>query len=488
MKNLKSCIFLILMAQLFLHNAVSKAETSHIPFTLTKDTNFWQESTNYPGVLKGIEIKNTFPEKQWWLEFNDPVLNCYIEQAISANQDLKIALDRIEEANAQTGVVFGKEFPQITIRDYYFRTKGSKTFLVPNASQSSLQSSSFLAGGSQNLYILPLIAQYELDYLGKNHSKTKAARKAEEASKYNYKTVMITIAANVATAYLNLLQADKLLKLQCALLQNQEKSLELRQSQFNEGLVSLDDVLINQEAISAIKSNISNIKKTQGLLVHQLSILMGKPPTVEACLKRSDIDCISVNKDIQIGDPCSLIVRRPDILASEAQLEAAGINVSVARKDLFPSISAIGSFGYASAFLDKFFNWESNTTAIGSGISQALFTGGTKIATVKLNKAQYKEALHNYERTVLNAFKDVEDSLSLLNSSLIQYLQSEEDVTNSEHQLVLTTDRYREGINSCLDVLTSEQQLLNFKQNLVERKSEILIDNISLYKALGGGF
>ncbi|MDD3014814.1 MAG: efflux transporter outer membrane subunit [Candidatus Gastranaerophilales bacterium] len=488
MKNLKYIIIVIFIIQIFLNTASTDAEDSPVPFIINKDTNFWQESSNYPGVLKGIEIKNSFPDKQWWLQFNDPILNCYIDQAISANQNIKIALAHIEEANAQTGKVFGSEFPQIFLRDIFFRVKGSKTFLVPQAADSSVQSSSFLAGGTQNLFILPLTAQYELDYLGKNHSITKAARKEAEKFKFDYESALISITSDVATIYLNLIKTDKLLKLQCALLQNQEKSLKLRQSLFSEGLISLDDVLVNQEAISLIKSNIADIKKLQGTLVHQLCILMGKPPTVESCLTRTEIDKISINRDIQIGDPSLLIVRRPDILASEAQLEAAGINVSVARKELLPSFSILGAFGYSTANLDKFFNWNSNTSAIGTSISQALFTGGSKIANLKLNKAKYKEAVQVYQKSILNAFKEVEDSLSTINASIIQYIQAEDDIANSEQQLFLTSDRYKEGINSCLDFLNSEQQLINFKQNLVQKKGEILINKISLYKALGGGY
>jgi len=262
----------------------------------------------------------------------------------------------------------------------------------------------------------------------------------------------------------------------------------LRQTEFEQGIISLDDVLTNQEAISATRANISDIKRLQGVLVHQLDILMGKPPSAELCLKRTDLDCLSVNKIIETGEPCSLIVRRPDISAAEAQLEAAGLNVSVARKDLFPSISVLGIFGYATSNLERFFNWDSNTTAIGAGISQALFTGGSKISNLRLTKAQYKEDVQTYQRTILNAFREVEDSLSTLNASINQYVQAECDIVNSKEQLFLTTERYNQGINSRLDVLLSEQQLINFKQNQVQKKSEILVNNISLYKALGGGF
>lgn len=488
MKAFKYGIFFYFIAQLILQATAAFAAEPNTPFTYDKDSNNWQESKKIQGMLKADEVKNSFPEKQWWLKFNDPILNCYIDQALQVNQDIKIALARIEEANQQANIVFGREFPQVNIRDVYFRVKGSQNFLFPNVGQSNISSSSFLAGSTQNIFILPLIAQYELDLFRKNRSKTKAARKAVEISKFDYDTVNINIASNVATTYFNLLQADKLLKLQCELLQNQEKSLELRQSRYNEGLISLDDVLANQEAISQVKSNIADIQRLQGTLVHQLNILMGKPPTTEQELIRNNLDQICISKEINIGNPSQLITRRPDILASESQVEQAGINISVARKELLPSFSIIGSFGYSSSSLEKFFNWSSNTSAIGSSITQDLFTGGSKIANLKLNKAIYKETIEGYHKTILNAFKEVEDALSTLNSNILRYTQAEEDVINSKHQFLLVNNRYLEGANSSIDVLNSEQQLINFRQNLTQRKSEILIDNISLYKALGGGF
>jgi len=458
------------------------------PVTAGGSSDCWQETANYPKSGRVVELKTTFPEKQWWMEFNDPILNNYIKEAVSANQDIKIALARIEQANAQTGVVFGKEFPQITLRDYFLRTKGSNNFLVPNAGESQVKSSSFLAGGTQNLYILPLVAQYELDLFRTNHLNTKAARKAAEASCYNLSSVLIVIASDVATAYFNLLQADKLLKLQQCLLQNQLISLELRQSQFREGQISYDDILYNQESVSQIRANISDIQRLQGMLVHQLYILMGKPPAVEACFKRTDIDNISVNKEIKIGNPSQLIVRRPDILSAEKQLEKAGINISIARRQFLPTIPVIGTFGYASSNIRNYFDWNSSIAAIVAGFTQSLFTGGSKISTLRLNKALYKEAIESYQKTILNSFKDVEDSLRTLNTNITQYIQAEEDTNSSKQQLTLTTDRYNQGINSKLDVLSSEQQLINFQQNLVQSKIRLLITNISLYKALGGGY
>lgn len=457
-------------------------------FGINTNNSDWQESESFKTTLKGYEVNNNFPEKKWWLQFNDPVLADYIEQAVRDNQDINIAMARIDEAKYNARAVMGSEFPQLTWYGIFTRLKSSSNFLTPNLAGTPAASTSVLSGGTSNLYITPLVAKYEFDYLLKNHSRTKSAKKDAESMQFNYQTTLITLTTEVATAYLNLLKADKLLALNTELLGYLEQSLELKKSLFKEGEASYDDVLLNEQAISDAKSNISDALKLQGLAVHQLCILMGKAPLEQSSLPRSDYDSIIIDKEIQIGFPSELITRRPDILSAEAQMDKAGIDVSVARKNLFPSLTVYGLFGYASSNLDKLFNWKSNLASITSSLAQSIFTGGTKMATLRAYKSAAKAAVQEYRKAILAAFQDVEDSLSKMDSDYIKYNESGSQVLASQQLLALTNSRLQEGENSYLDVIDSKQQLIKYQQTQTQAKTDLLIDNISLYKALGGGF
>ena len=467
---MKSLKYLIVF--LFLIASTSPVSASEIPNTGLNFTgaNFWQESQS---LIKGSEVKYIFPEQKWWLQFNDPILAEYIEQALRENQNVKIASARLEESNELVTYTKGKEFPRVSLNAIYYRLKDQSTFKN-------------IFG--KNIFILPLIAQYELDFLQKNHSKTKSARKTSDSSQYDYQTVIISLTSEVATSYFNLLKADKLLELNTELLKYQENSLELKQSLFKEGEISYDEVLINEQSISQTKYNIAEIQKLQGLSVHRLCVLMGKPPMEQSCFPRSDFNCISINENFSLGNPANLITRRPDILSAKSKLEKAGIDISVAFKDFFPSFNITGLLGYLSPQINKLFNWNNLDAAIGGNLAQTIFAVGDKSSTYKISKARYKGAVQEYQKAIIIAFQEVENSIRQLNSDFTQYCETDMQVLNSKYLLNLVNSRYQEGESSCLDIISVQQQLINYEQNKINTKANILIDNISLYKALGGGF
>lgn len=449
-------------------------------------TILWKESPNFLKESNEFTLEKNFPDVQWWNQFNDPLMNKYIQRALSNNQDIKIALARIEEANSTVKITFAKELPTLSIAGIYARLKNSDNFLFPNVPQGESQSP--LTGAPSNIYILPLSAKYELDLFGKNHTKTKSSKKQADMTKFDHKTVLISISSSVAAAYFNLIQTDKLLNLQNELLKV-TKEIELQTGYlYKEGLYSYDDVLTAQQNVSIVKTNISELKKLQSALVHQLCILMGVPPIEQSAFERNTIDDIALSLRIPAGIPSELITHRPDILAAEAALEKAGLDVSFARKDFLPSLNTRGIFGYASSEADKWFDWSSILASVVASISQSIYTGGEKTAKLKYQKAIYKESLQNYHKVILTSFKEVEDSLSSITSDITKYKQAQEDVVASQQKYHLTDERYKEGINSYLDILLSNQQLLNYKQSETQQKGSLLVDNISLFKALGGGF
>ena len=479
MKTLK--LILIFVFSAYLINPAYASEILDIKQNFN-GADFWQESQKTKTILDGHEIRNTFPEKNWWLKFNDPLLTDYIEQTIRENRDIKTALSHIEEARATARYTMGSEFPQVTVYPSYFRLKNSAV------SKTSGPASAASSKPASNIFLVPVVAQYELDLFLKNHDKTKSSKKEAVATEFDEQTVQISLISETATAYFNLIKSDKLLELNKQLLCELEKSRELKNSLFKEGEISYDDILINEQAIAKTQADTAQLQKLQETAVHQLCILTGKFPVEQSCFPRSDFDKIFFDKEIQIGTPCDLISRRPDILAAEARLQEAGINISVARKEFLPVFNITGAFGYESIPLNTLFNLKGILAAAGAIASESLFTGGRKTATLRLNKAKCKTALLQYQKTILVSFQEVEDSLSTIKSDFMQHKETESQVLKSEHLLELTNSRYQQGENSLLDVINAQKELINLEQIKVQLKSDLLIDNISLYKSLGGGF
>lgn len=475
---MKFIIFLFIFCILFPSPVFSSNSNSKAGI-LIDNTVKWQESTCFEDVLSGYEIQNTFPDRQWWLQFNDFLMVSYIEEAVRENRDLKAAVARIEESQAAARYAFGNELPHLNLYTLFFRANNRLSGGTTSAASTS---------SGTNIFIAPLVARYEIDLFLKNRNKTKSAQKESEASIYDSQSVLISLTTELVTTYLNLLKVDKLLMLNIELLQCQQKALQLNNVLFQQGEIAYDDVLTTEQAVSNTLAAIEGLKKLQSVSVHSLCILMGKPPVAQYCFPRGDFDNILFSSDFKIGAPSGLVSRRPDILAAESRLKEAGINISVAKRDFFPTITAIGTFGYESVPLSSFFNLKGLLAGVGVLPSISLFSGGQKIANYNLSKARYRTAINLYQKAILAAFQEVEDSLSTLKTDYNQYEYVQKDLEDSKILSRLTNLRYENGENSLLDIINSRQKMIYYEQNIVNAKGNLLIDNISLYKALGGGY
>jgi NodT family efflux transporter outer membrane factor (OMF) lipoprotein len=484
--NTKIIYIFILLIITVIFSLTAIAENSTEKTFLNGIENCWQEKITPDAT--GIIISSNFPDSRWWEKFNDQLLNSYLQQTIISNHNLLIAQSRIEQYTQKTNIIRSAEYPQITLRDLFARISGSENFLVPKVGQSSLPVQSFLGGGTQNLFSLPLTAQYEVDYLRKNHLKTLSAMKLSEISIFEYNIAKIATLSDFAAGYFNLVKYDKLLCLNLKLLNILEQLKEHRQSKYEAGEISLDKVLQTNEDISLVKMRIEDIKKYQGQISHFLTVLNGKIPVKESCFNRNNIDQLDFLGELPLGNPLELINRRPDIQVSEKMLEKAGIDIAIAKREFFPDLTVLGLFSYASSNLDNFFSWGSNSKAIATILSQSLYTGGKLRASVNLNKANYKEALQNYHRTILTALRETEDSIGAINSTRTRYKLSQNNILLSNERLSLTKDKYNEGYSSYLDVLENEKDLVGYEIDMTGIKTELLTNYISLYKALGGGY
>lgn len=452
--------------------ALAKTKKEIIPPPVT--TKDWAE-TQEP--LKGhvsTVLAQTFPDKQWWERFNDPQLTGYVSAAVNNNPTLNAALSRVVQSRALARESIAKEMPSINLN--------------PGVVRLGLPDMGGNFPSSLTMFNLPIQASYELDVWGKNLDKIKSAKRQAQASEFDSKTVLNMITSEVASAYINLLRTDELIETQEENLKLLQRLEELKSSQHEIGLISLDEVLRAKRDVLQAQSNLSTYRQQQASFSHQLSILTGSPPAAEGSLERGSLDKLSLPQETATGLPSELITRRPDILVQERLLEKAHFDVQAARKAFLPSFNLSAMLGLGAGSIGKVFDWDNFFSLISGTIGQPLFNGGKLKAQLEYSKAKQKEQLENYRQTILTALKDVEDSLSSLRSGYEQLDSGNQRLSLTEHDLKLAQNLYQQGLIPRLNVLQTQSELIQYRQSVIKSKADTAIATVSLYKALGGGF
>jgi NodT family efflux transporter outer membrane factor (OMF) lipoprotein len=475
-------------------NAASQTVASDNPI---RGQAVWQEELQGQPVdgnteKAALQFVPNFPDKSWWLQFGDSYLTGYINQALKANQDVEIASLKVAEAQALVRQSLAREFPKVSLAPNFVRQHNSNNMINFDPSSQGMNapmSPTIIAPGSTfNLFTVPLQASYEVDLWGKNHARTKSKRKQQEAIVQQQKAVLLAVTTEVASAYLNLLRADELIRLTQGLIEKQQDLVDIRQSQWTQGLVSKESLLAAEENLETNKAFLNDLQKQQSLFAHQLSILTGQPPKAEAHLERGRLAQFKLPAEIPSGAPAKLVERRPDVLAQEAQLQSSRIEVALARKAYLPDLRLTGQFGFGSLKLSNLLSWDSMLASVGGSLVQTIFDAGEQKAQYKLMQSRNKQEVQRYQQTVLKSFFEVENSLASLRSDQQALGHMDRLVAINTEAVELMQSKGNAGILPQMDVLEAQTKALSVEQKAAQTKTDTLIDLISLYKALGGGF
>jgi len=455
-------------------------------FISTTDTVMWAEpqkaNNTKPPVSKSLkgavtDYRAEFVNKDWWSRFNDPILSGYILKAANANHDLKIATLRVSETQALVRESLGKEFPTIGLGGNFEREKTS----------DNIQMGSFkLPEYTQNAYSFPLSVNYELDLWRKNREKTISVAKELEAAKFDERAAYISLTSTVAAVYFNILKVDKLIELQKQLVEYRTKHLDLIKDKNNYGLCPLSDVILSEKLLTESQTGLTDLEKQQSILLNQLAVLTGVSVDNAASLKRASLDDIDPLKDLPASIKSDVVQNRPDILKAEALLQKTKIDVNLARKDFLPSINIVGQFGFMSNSFAKTFDWSSYTASIGTGLFQSIFTGGQKLARLKARKFRYEQMLESYQKTILQSFQEVNDSLASLKFDTKKNNDNISRVKLENNNMELINEKYQNGLLAYIDTLEYKARVLSLEKEQIQSKTDCFIDSLSLYKATGG--
>ena len=418
--------------------------------------------------------------ERWWTLFADPVLDALVEEARQHNHDVEAAAARVLEAEATLGVTDADRYPVITANGTGSRRGISKVTATP------------MFGGiprNQNDARLTLDASYELDVWGKYRRASDAARSQLLAAQAGRETVLLTLTADVAQQYFNLLAADDQVAVIRDVLKSRQDSLELLHVRINNGVGSDYEIRQAEAEEAAVRSQLSGALKAQENLESALAILLGRSPreVMDGKLARGHV---ASQQELWVPDglPSDLLLRRPDIREAEQKLLAENAKIDVARAEYFPTISLTAYLGLESATLSKLFTGPAGIFQFALGLAQPIFNAKRLDFNVKATEARREQALAAYQKAVASAFGDVRNALSAQAAGR-ETLKAETDrVAALLETQRLANVRYEGGVSSRLEVLDADRQLLQAKLAKVDAENAQRAAVVSLFKALGGGW
>jgi multidrug efflux system outer membrane protein len=410
---------------------------------------------------------------KWWELFNDPELNYLVTTALNENKDLLIAISRIEEA--RSFLVFTKAdlYPRFDLQGGANKGNFTGALIVSDPDEPN-----------NSAFISPVV-NWEIDFWGKFRRANESAKAQLLATEYAKKTVQISLISEVVGAYFMLLDFKERLRVSEQTLESRDESLIIIQKRLDRGVIpeiDLNQAQVQREiAAVAVPINKRLISQTE----NAISILLGKFP--EGIKTDLDLYQQTIPPNVPSGLPSSLLERRPDILEALYLIQAQNALIGVAVAERFPAISLSGALGAATTDTANItvdgFVW-----SVAAGLAGPIFNFGQDKARVEIEETRTEQALYIYQNVVLNAFREVSDSLVEIQTYREQIGALGKQVTAAENANRLSKLRYDQGFSSYLEVLDSERSQFSSQLDLSQATQEYYNSYVRLYKALGGGW
>ncbi|MDY3788979.1 efflux transporter outer membrane subunit [Bacteroides fluxus] len=414
-------------------------------------------------------------DDQWWKAFNDPMLDSLITVASTRNYSVLSAIDRMDMAKANLRIERGNFFPAVSLNGGWTRQQSSGN--VSDLPQS-------ISGA----YSASLNASWELDVFGSIRQRVKARRENFAASKEEYTSVMISLCAQLASAYINLRELQQELSVVANNCNTQAAVLSITETRYKTGLVSKLDVAQAKSVYYSTKASIPQLEAGINQYITALAILLGTyPQYVRPVLERAG-KLPDYMEPVGMGIPADLLLRRPDIRQAGRQVNAQAALLGASKSDWLPQVFLKGSVGYSSRDMKDIAKRGSMTFEIAPSISWTLFSGTKLVSSTRLARAQLDESIHQFNQTVLTAVQETDNAMNSYRNSIQQIVALREVCNQGEETLKLSLDLYKQGLSPFQNVLDALRSLLSYENQLVQARGGSLLNLISLYRALGGGY
>jgi NodT family efflux transporter outer membrane factor (OMF) lipoprotein len=434
----------------------------------------WQTEAPF-GVA---DPKDALPKGKWWTIYNDPELNSYEDRALGANQTLKAAAARLQEARAAARVTQAGLFPELDASPSIARQRVS-------GNRPNLLSSTLAAPITQTVFTLPFTLNYELDLFGAVRNNVRSAQAALQASAADLENANLVLTSELAADYFQLRSLDAEIADVREVLEYEQKGLDLVEKRHQGGVASGLDVAQQKTVLDSALTQLSILLQQRDQYQHALAVLQGIPAPQFVAPARPLTTTVP---NIPVALPSQLLERRPDIATAERLVASENAQIGVAHAAFFPTILLGASGGVQSVSAASLFSGPSALWSVGTSALEAVFAGGRVHSRYQQAKSVYDESVANYRESVLVGFQQVEDALSALNRLAAAADSQQHAVDDSRLSLQLANARYTGGLVSYLDVITAQEQLLANERLATQLLGQRVVTSVYLVKAIGGGW
>ena len=415
-------------------------------------------------------------DDQWWKRFGDETLDSLIALAINQNPSVLMAINRIDQAKAQWRISQSDLYPSLSF----------------NGGWSRQQTSGNLGTGTpqswNGYYSASVQMSWQLDVFGVIRQKAKAQKELYMASREEYNATMVSLCAEVASAYFNLREMQQELDVLRRNADSQEAVVNITETRYKTGLVSKLDVAQAKSVYYSTLASIPVIEANVIQYINALAVLLGLYP-------QDVTDALNMVKPLPdyielvgVGVPGELLLRRPDVRVAERQVNAQAALLGASKRDWLPEFFLNGSFGYSSHDMKDMGKKASMTWNIAPSMTWNIFSGGRTFQEERLQRAQLDESIHQFNNTVLTAVQEVDNAMSTYKNSIKQIQACKQMLNQGKEAFDLSLELYKQGLTPFQNVLDAQRSLLTYENTLVKAKGYSLVCLVQMYQALGGGW
>jgi len=409
----------------------------------------------------------------WWTTFNDPALTMLMERAVSENLNLKEALSRVRQARIQRGITGAGRFPSVNA--------------VGSAGRSYREN---LAGDftDTDSFRLGIDASWELDIFGGVKRSLEVSDAELEATRESYRNVLVSLLAETAVNYIQLRSYQSRLSVAEANLKTQEETFSITQWRYQAGLTTGLDVERASANLEGTRAQIPSLKSSLETTKNRIAVLLGgQPGSLDTALDKYTPVPVSPGR-IAVGIPADLLRRRPDLRKAERDLAAQTARIGTAEARRYPSITLSGNIGLDALNLEDLVDTGSLSTGASSGISWPVFKAGAIIRNIELQWELRDQTLTAFKAALLTALEDVENALTAYSHELARREHLLRQSQSAQRSAEISRTQYSSGLIDFQTVLDTERTLLSSQDQVAQSDAQVILNLISLYKALGGGW
>jgi multidrug efflux system outer membrane protein len=430
----------------------------------------WSGVSNSTAAAGTRLTTNAVELAQWWTRFHDPKLTELVQAALRTNLDVRIAEALLRQARAVRGKDAGGLWPSVTVTG------------------EAIRAGSVTGQGAPSTYQAGAGALWNLDFFGLTRRQLESDDAAIQAARENIYGAQVTLASEVALDYFQVRSAQEQIAIAQTNLQSEVHTAEVTRLKGSAGFVSALDEANADAEVATTAATIPPLEITIQQNIFALSILLARPPAdlLEDLSRPGAVPLTP--PEVPVGLPSDLLRRRPDIRAAEANLHQAAALIGVAVADFYPQFSLTGSLNYQSSLARDLFAGPSGIYSGGPQVNWPIFSGGSTISNLRLQKAATDAAYLTYQKTVLAALSDVESNLVAFAKEWDHRKALTEAVVNNRRALNLSQQLYQAGTEEFLNVLDAERSLLASETALAQSRQAISSDLVNVYRSLGGGW